>query len=172
MLRTLVKTSRKLNVRDIAWAHVINELNLLDNSYVKVGFPEKGTLKPGGKKGSEHVPMNTMSEIIAVASWQEFGTKIIPERPFMRQAFDNNKVALNELKFKLYKRVVQGTIDARMALGLLGTWMVAATKREIRNGNFQELSEYTIAKKKSEKPLIDIAQMINSIQFEIVIRKF
>ena len=171
MLKLLVKGSKSLKVNDTPWYQVIVNLNYLEKSYVKVGFPETGKLGNKNKKGSGHEPVDTMSEIIMVASLNEFGTKKIPERPFMRQSFDNNIKELNELKEKIYKKVIWGQLTAREALNLLGIWMVARTKREIKNGNFEELSDFTIEKKGSNKPLIDIAQMINSIQYQVVFIK-
>lgn len=168
MIKPLIRGSNKLMVNDFGWGRILFELDYLEKSYVKIGFPEKGKLKTGNKIGSKHEPARIMSEIIMIAAFNEFGTGIIPERPFMRQSFDNNFRELNVLKEKLYTTVVTGKGTAKEALNLLGIWMVSKTKGEIRNGNFASLSEYTKAKKKSDKPLIDTAQMINSIQYDIV----
>jgi len=172
MLKLGVKNTKFLKVvDDSSWVHVIHALNVLEKSYVKVGFPENGKLASSTKKGSDHKPATAFSEIIMIAAFNEFGTDKIPERPFIRQSFDNNLKGLNDFKEKLYIRVVKGQLNASKTLGLLGEWMLAATKREIRNGNFTELSDYTKQKKGTNKTLIDTAQMLNSLQYDIVIIK-
>lgn len=88
----------------------------------------------------------------------------IPERPFMRQTFDNNIAALQEFKKVRIIAVTRGKEDAETAIKKVGEFMLNKTKMTIREGNFAPLSAATIRAKGSTKPLIDTAQMINSLQ--------
>lgn len=88
----------------------------------------------------------------------------IPERPFMRMSFDNNRGELQTFKAARVLAVARGKEDAVTAIKKIGEFMTNKTKMTIRGGQFQPLSRATVLRKHSSRPLIDTSQMINSVQ--------
>jgi hypothetical protein len=154
-----------LQVRDLGWGRIIQELKQMDNSFVKVGYPEEGKPK-SGNKGSGREQLSSISEIAFIASIHEFGSRDghTPERATLRTAFDENIEKINQMKFKLYVKIVNGKITNEAALKILGEYIVNLTKKKIVELDSPPNKQSTIRKKGSENPLIDTAQMLNSVQ--------
>lgn len=152
--------------RDLGWATIVQELRRMDGSYTKVGFPEEG--KPGSKRktGSGHDEYTDISEIALIASWLEFGTKNIdPGWHYFAEAFDENLEALIVIRDKLYIRIVNGKMLIDTALAIMGEFMVSKVKAKIVSMNYPPNAPSTIRRKKGvDNPLIDTAQMLNSVQ--------
>jgi hypothetical protein len=140
---------------------IIKELKNADHLYVKVGFPIEGEVAEGEAKD--------ISEINLIASTQEFGSekRNIPERSFIRATFDTEYENLQQFKEQEYKKVVQGKQTALVAIGRIGEWLTGKTKMFIRNVIPPSLKKATIKRKGSDVPLIDTAQMINTIQWAV-----
>lgn len=153
-------------VRDFGFQRAIDAQASLARSHSKVGFPTELAVKKGTRKGSGHKPLGTMADVAYIASIHEFGlpSRNIPQRSFFRPAIEENKVKFAELQKKLLGQVLDGKLAVMQGLGLLGEFMVARIKDRIRKGQYAPLSPKTIARKRSDKPLIDTAQMINSVQ--------
>jgi hypothetical protein len=99
-----------------------------------------------------------------IAAFHEFGTSTIPERSFLRSTFYGHGAdSLAKICAKLTAAIVVGKMDELQALELLGTWAVAEVKKTIRAGIEPALAPATIAAKGSSIPLIDTAQLINSV---------
>lgn len=156
-----------LIVKDMGWGRVVEELQSMDNTYVKVGFPEEGKLKSGRKKGSGHKPYEDISELAKIAAKNEYGSGNIPERSFMRTSMKEMLPDLTELKKRLYIRIVKGVLTTRKALDIIGLYAVKRTKRKIVQLRNPPNAPYTIRKKKSSNPLIDTGQLLNSVQHEV-----
>lgn len=178
-------------VKDIdrGWAKAKKSIALLDRSYVKVGLPENGTVNPpefseGDVPGLVDFSLNfakanisvedlfpTMSDLVKIGAANEFGApkRKIPERPFMRQSFDKNKLKILKVKDVLYTRVLRGQATTEKALGILGLAFTRLIQKEIRGGNFKKNAQSTIDKKGSSVPLIDNGQLINSIQHVVTL---
>jgi hypothetical protein len=88
----------------------------------------------------------------------------VPARPFFRPAFDKNAQKLGAFIETTVGAVYLGKLAPRQALGLIGEFMVAKVKAEIRAVKSPPLAKLTIVRKGSTKPLIDTGQMINSVQ--------
>lgn len=169
-VRFYVKGTRMI---DKGYKNICQEVRNLNTSYTKVGFPEDGTVQPARKKGSGHEAFSGMSEIAYIASIMEYGNDSpvpIPPRPFMKMAFDKNRQELRTVREKYLKSVLDNRMTAQRALGLIGEWFAGTIKRTIRDGKFEANAPYTIAKKGSDKPLIDTGQMLNSVQHVEVMR--
>jgi hypothetical protein len=151
---------------DHGFAQTLKELDKLGHYFTKVGFPERGEAKEATRKGSGHEIGTDISQIIQVVAVHEFGApnKNIPERAFVRPSFDENYQALQEFKRLQWKLVTKGNQTAETGIKKIGEWMTARTKRKIQTGHFEPLKEATIKRKGSARPLIDTAQMINSVQ--------
>lgn len=159
-------------VKDIdrGWRRFMGDVKEFNRYYTKVGLPENATVAPPSKMGSGHEEVLNMSELVTIGAVHEFGApnRNIPERSFMRSAIDQNVDKITAVQKELFSRVVKGQ-SVRLALGTLGSVVERLTKKQIRDGNFESLAESTEIRKKSTKPLIDTAQMINSIQHVEVI---
>lgn len=187
--------AQRVIVKDFGWQRITEELKYLDKSYSKVGFPEN--MQPGQptKKGSKSKASSTMTEVVYIALIQNYGTKQVvtekqsaflrtiglhvkpgtvievPAREFMSSSFVENLDALKALIDRLYVRIINGKITTLQALMLLGEFSVSKMKRKIRNLKEPPNHPVTIARKGSSNPLIDTAQMINSITHTEVLIK-
>ena len=86
----------------------------------------------------------------------------------MESAENKHKVRI--LMLGGLRRMIVGRETMRGMLGKAGEFMVGAIKDSIRNGEWVPNKPRTIAVKGSSKPLIDTAQMINSVSAKVVIR--
>lgn len=168
--------------RDLGWKSIVTELKLIDNSFTKVGFPENAAPgQPNRKVKGKQISSN-MSEIATIAAFNEFGTTggmstrsggivlNIPPRPFMSTSFDENVEDLNQIKGVFLGYVIDGTLSVRRALALIGEWMMTKTKKKILDIRFPANAPETIRRKKSDNPLIDTGQMINTVNHVEVIQ--
>ena len=162
--------------KDINYSRVVRASRSLNNSYVKVGFPEDGKVGRPYLDGSKHKPMTTMSEIATNAARQEFGSRNrknpVPPRPFMGPAIDGNRAQINHIIRGLLDNVISGSIQPRTALRALGEEGAGLIKRSIEEFFSPGLRPRTIQNKGSDKPLIDRGQMVESVSFKVVSNGF
>lgn len=126
---------------------------------IRAGFPSGAT----GTNGAS---------IPAYAAYNEFGTKRIPSRPFMRTTANNcQQKWVDALAKVLNIQALQG--DPKSACAVVGDMMRADIVETIQRGSFAPNSPKTIAAKarkgKSEPdhPLIDTGQMIAAVISEV-----
>lgn len=105
---------------------------------------------------------------IAIA--MEYGTPMIPARPFVAQTFADpmRRAELALLQGRLIGAVMAGKMSRDQALGLLGAWAAGAIRATIRDGDFAPLAPATIAAKGSSKPLVDTGQLAGAVGFEVI----
>lgn len=108
------------------------------------------------------------------AIYNEFGTKNIPARPFMRTVADEKP---KEWIGKMVGHIRGRATDPKVwheALGLAGEQMKADIKNSIQNGSWTPNAEATIeAKKRKGKqepdhPLMDTGQMLAAVDYEVM----
>lgn len=141
--------------RDLGYAKIMRELGKLERTTVTVGLQSDA--------GSDDEGVRNVDK----GFWNEFGTSRIPERSFLRAAFDENRKDIDNTVDRLWNGVMQGKLDARRAANILGQRHEDQVKFKVRNGPFAPNSPATIALKGSDKPLIDNADMVNSIRYEV-----
>jgi len=141
----------KTEIIDLGWDQIIQETKLADRSYTKVGLQEGTTA-------------DDLSDLVMVGAVNEFGTKRIPARPFIRTTYDDNRGMLFELIDRQYDRILRGRATAKMALERIGEWLEGKTKKKIVDIQAPPNAPSTIAKKGSSNPLIDTSQMRQSIR--------
>lgn len=164
---------------------------------IKIGFPkEKQVVYPPKirdirqKDGSFKKSFLGGGETVAeVATWNNFGTKNIPERPFFTKAINDNKEFIKNLVAEaVKKRKVDPTSFDKVGLAI-----VNLIKDSIVNGKWQENAHKTkvgalppslrkawdygkpgaVAHKKAEeaiknkKPLIDRGIMLKSVSYVV-----
>ena len=143
-----------LKVNDKLWKEIKAQFPKIDKAVVKTGIQSDA----GENEGVS---------IAEYAAFNEFGTRTIPERPFMRKTFDDNLANYNKLIERLFKGMLGGKLNAKMAFSILGQQTEDDMKNTIMTGSFTPNSAYTVAKKGSSRPLIDTGTMRNSIRYEV-----
>jgi hypothetical protein len=148
--------------RDLGWKRIKKSWGELEGSFTKVGVQAGAIYEnrqiAGGDAGT------AFSDLVTIAAANEYGTKRIPSRPFMRNAFDQNQGGLREIKLKAHSDLLTGKRTTKKALALIGTWFEAKVKLSIKNMLSPPNAPSTIKRKKSSHPLIDTGQLIQSIR--------
>lgn len=120
-----------------------------------------GVLRTAGKEKDG-------TDLVAVAAYNEFGTKNIPARPFLRIASDKNKAKWERLMAGVANRVVVNQMGIDQARNLLGNQAVGDVQKVIGNrGLLKPNNPATVKKKGSDAPLIDTGNLRQSISFEV-----
>lgn len=150
--------------KDLGLNRIIRTLNKdLDGVVVKVGVQAKDKAVRRGKGGSIR---NTDQPLAVIAAIHEFGLGDMPQRSFLRSAYDENLPVIN----KMIQRVANGAVfglGTNAALNQLGNVVQGMVQRKIVDGPFVPNSPATIKRKKSSKPLIDTGHLRQSIRYVI-----
>ena len=131
----------------------------LERFKIEVGFNENSGKYAANEEGEEI----TVADVVA---WNEFGSERSPSRPFMRQTVEDYKGQITKHANKAVKAAIHGG-GAEEALNSIGAFTKGKMQLEIRNGDWVPNAPYTIAKKGSDKPLIDTGRMRQSIVYVI-----
>ena len=99
------------------------------------------------------------TSIVEVATYNEFGTRNIPERSFLRSTYEENK---DEWISDLMQRY-----QSNKKMDGLGMRMKRDVQKKITELSAPPNSEATIRKKKSSNPLIDTGLMRQSINYKV-----
>lgn len=129
------------------------ELQKLAELEVQVGFQGDQTYEDG-------------TSLAEVAAYNEFGSSDTPERPFMKQSFENHESEL-QAACDIVNQTISSGGTAEQALNKLGVAAKGLVQEEIVNGGFAPNAESTIAKKGSEQPLIDTGYMRQSVNYVV-----
>jgi hypothetical protein len=156
------------------------ELAKLGNMYAKVGFPDNDDSNSDGVRIAQYAYWNENGVTSNKNVLKKGKLWVLPPRPFMSQAVDNNEEQIVQTGEKLVKQVTEGKIDARTAMRRNAENMVSLIKMTIKNGDFKENADITIngtapgkdgkqfiRGKKSSKPLIDSGIMRDSVMYQI-----
>lgn len=148
---------------------VVVSVKLDDRKYRKI---EKELLKFGRGwilvglfEGEEHVESG--ATVAAIGFFNEFGTKNIPERSWMRSWFDSNLRRIKSMVLRVTNKIKERKMTAERALNILGAWAVGELKKSIIQLRTPPNAPVTIARKGSSNPLVDTAQMLNSVRYKI-----
>jgi hypothetical protein len=124
---------------DKGLADIFKEVEKLKSMCVKVGIPRDGTKNDDGV------------EIAKYAEWNEFGVEkkdksgwYIPPRPFFRTTLDTKREEIALTEEKLYSLVLNGKVEARVALQKLGDAVADMMRNTIKDGNWTPNSDITI----------------------------
>ena len=99
-------------------------------------------------------------EAAEVAFYNEFGTKHIPARSFIRSTIAEHQRDIAEC----YASNFQRTNDAKAAAALTSAYVENLIKAKIASGNFTPNAPSTVKKKGRNKPLIYTGRMMNSVK--------
>lgn len=131
---------------------------LKGNPRIVVGLPSNSLPYPDG------------TSVVMVAFWNEFGTKVIPERPFLREALRQNRNSWLKLARKLYKKAIKEGVAFDSVLGLLGAQMQLDVQKSLDSGAWEpNAPDYAKFKAKTgkTKPLIVTGHLRGSIRWAI-----
>lgn len=150
--------------KDLGLNRIIRTLNKdLDGVVVKVGVQAKDKAVRRGKGGSIR---NTDQPLAVIAAIHEFGLGDMPQRSFLRSAYDENLPMID----KMIQRVANGAVfglGTNAALNQLGNVVQGMVQRKIVDGPFVPNSPATIKRKKNSRPLIDTGHLRQSIRYVI-----
>ena len=127
--------------------------------HVAVGFQ--------GESGGARHPEGDGATVADVATFNEFGTKDIPERSFIRSTMDEEKPELLRLNKRLFRLMSAGKMTTERALNILGLKIKALIQKKITDLKDPPNHPKTIARKKSSNPLIDTGTMRQSVTFKV-----
>lgn len=141
--------------RDLGFNRIMRDLQKLDGMEVVAGI-----LKDSGKaeNGASYVD---------IATWNEYGTRRIPSRPFIRISADTNRQTWT----KIAQQCVNGVIDGdspRDAAQVVGHRMVEDIRKVF--GDKSKLAPNapsTIKKKGHDKPLIDTGKLKATVNYRV-----
>lgn len=127
----------------------------------KVSNP--ATLRVGFLSGAAY-PDGT--SVPMVAAIHNFGAPAagIPPRPFFSNVVARGKTTWGDKLVDVLKAV---DYDAKQALLRMGEGIKGEIQDEINNGSFAPLKPATVRRKGFDKPLIDTAHMLNSVDYEV-----
>lgn len=173
---------------DRGMRELLNELRGLGDMHVVAGIR--------GEMGAQVDPDSGMT-VVQYATVNEFGSALamsdqgivrgIPERSFMRSAFDENREKYKQRLVTELRRLLKSKADgprkpstktskrkpvapptgARDLLARMGLRMARDIQMKIRRGPFVPNAPMTIRMKGSSKPLIDSGRMRQSIDSEV-----
>jgi len=154
--------------KDRGWKKIAAELKkAAAKPHVRVGFI-------GDSGGATH--KESPLTVAGVAAIHEYGApeQNIPERSFIRGTIEAHSNEVRAFIDHQNKSVLFQKISVKEALGRLGLFMVALIKNRIVKEHVPPpLKESTIQAKTrdgktGEVPLVDTAQMLNSIRHQVV----
>lgn len=149
-----IKKTRVI-IDDTKLKKIMNEIKKLNSSFTVIGL-----------FSNEHEESENNLTVADIGFFNEYGTKDIPERPFIRNWFDSNLSKIKKEAEKLFKRVIDGKLSPEKALSILGEWAKGEIQKSITNLKTPVNAPSTISKKGSTNPLIDTGIMRSSIRHE------
>lgn len=145
---------------------IFKEVKYLTDNYVEIGILAIDKSKKG------------KTTILEYAIYNEYGTKNIPARPFMRHTLDSNKDKIASLIKSKSEEVAYGKCSGKKALMQIGESIRGMIILTIADASewAKPLKISTIRKKSNlknggsfnDKPLIDNKFLIKSIRYQIV----
>lgn len=173
--------ANKVHFDDRRWRSLLEAIKG-DPARVRVGILADSTHSSAPEGGKP-----TEISMLELAAIHEFGSPAagIPERSFIRSTIENKRTQINQaiesiVGGAMKKLLARETLHAgdvresvKHSLGLLGTKVASMMRATIRQRQTtgpepQALKPATIARKGSTLPLVDTAQLINSITYEVV----
>jgi len=109
--------------------------------------------------------------VVEVALWNEFGTKRIPERSFLRSALAGNEGLINQWRAGVISGIIEGSLTVEKGLETLGFRIAELVKNKIKSNVPPPLAESTARDKKARGvapvTLIDSTLLLRSISYRV-----
>lgn len=146
--------------KDRGYQAVLREIKKIQRQpHVAVGMQ--------GREGEAIHPSDNSVTVAQVATFNEFGTKNIPERSFIRSTMDENVRPLLKDNERLFYLIAAGKTTTEKALNTLGLKIVSLIKKKITDLRSPPNDPKTVARKKSSNPLIDTGVMRQSVTHKV-----
>lgn len=149
---------------DLGYREITREILGLRNVRIQTGFQEGTVTQAASKNGQVKQPGLNMAQI---AAQNEFGTATIPQRSFIRTAWDENLRFIENLVERQVGLIIDRTQTPQESFAIIGNSLVALIQRKIYQIRTPPNSPVTIARKGSSKPLIDFGQMVASVRYVV-----
>ncbi|MCK5609863.1 hypothetical protein KAR91_48775 [Candidatus Pacearchaeota archaeon] len=141
------------------------------SSFTKVGLPQNGVVATSTSKRDDQIEITEMSDLVMVGVANEFGTKRIPERSFLRTATDENRRGIIQLQEKMVSDVYQNKRTIKQGLSVIGEFLTGKVKKKIVDIKTPVNATSTLKRKYPKtNPLIDKGQLVQSIQHIEVVK--
>lgn len=141
--------------KDLGWKEIVKKTQQLNGKVIKAGVLETAGSYAKGQSIAE------------VATYNEYGTRRIPSRPFIAIATDENKGWSAEVKTNIAKAMTPGS-SLSDALESIGKRMKTDIRKVIGDkGKLARNAPATIARKGHDLPLIDTGKLKDTIDFEV-----
>lgn len=146
-------------VKDANWRRILKNIKSIDGAHVKVGVLADNANATGD------------FDMVALAATHEFGSPAagVPERSFIRSTFRGPPEWLKAITPKLAKAALEGRLEVGQALNLLGSVAASKVRATITEGDGvpPPNAPSTIAKKGSDRPLVDTGRMLNAVTWKV-----
>lgn len=140
---------------DKGWNRIMRDLNGLDGTEIVAGI-----LKDSGNASNG-------ASYVDIATWNEYGTRRIPSRPFIRISADTNKAAWAKLAQQCVNDVIDGDSPSEAAK-VVGHRMVEDIRKVFGDtSKLKDNAPSTIAKKGRNEPLVDSGEMRRRVNFRV-----
>jgi hypothetical protein len=162
-----VKVNVTLVDNDKGWRELQAVLAKLEN---RTAYAKAGVIGAKAQAGQHPTPQGKNLSNVDLAVTHEFGVPgRIPQRSFIRRAFDANRDRYIEMMTKLAQAIYDRKTSVRQALGLMGLQAASDIRNIVRQGAGipPPNSPATIERKGSSRPLIDTAQMIGAVSHAV-----
>lgn len=142
--------------KDLGWEAIQSKLSSIRHKELRVGVLSSAGAHPSGA---------TMAEI---AAFQEFGTRSIPARPFLRTTLEENLAKYQRLAGRELSKALQpGGRTVKQVVNRLGLKIVADIQKKIVAIRTPPNAPSTIRQKGFDNPLIETGRLRQSINFEV-----
>jgi hypothetical protein len=152
--------------RDLGWNALFRRVTLGGEAYAKVGIQQDTKRKQEDGEG----PI----DMVQAGAIHEFGAPNakIPERSFVRAWHDSARTKITLLQERLGQQFIDGKISLRGMVAKLGAFGQGGMRKFLRDLKEPPLKASTVKRRRkgSDNPLVDTAQMLNSIHYVTVIR--
>lgn len=159
---------------DQGYNKILRELSRIGNPGITVGIHGEDDRPYQRGQGA---PVTTAQ----IGTFHEFGTldrfedssgaggggKGVPQRSFLRSTVDENRKKYADLISRGVGQVLDGRMNIKRALGLVGAKVSGDVQKKIASGIDPPLAQTTIDRKKSSKPLIDTGQLRQAIDWQV-----
>lgn len=168
---------------DLGWKNICKELkHELDGVVIRVGVQSSAKAAKRTVKGKDAQRTTTTTALdrrfkkqmkmtdqplAVIAAVHEFGLGHVPQRSFLRGAYDDNKELIDTMVDRIATNSLRKDLSIQNALHQLGQVMEGKVKEKIVNGPFVPNSNETIKRKGSSRPLIDTGHLRQSIRYVI-----
>lgn len=158
----MIKVTGKLTVKKDNSHSLMEILRHTKDAHVTIGVHEDAGSYGTGKDAPS---------VVEVALWNEFGTRDIPERSFMRSTFDENVAKINQWREEAVKHMVMDGWSVEKALEMIGLRIQTLVQNKIKSNVPPPNAPSTAAAKTKEgvaaRTLIESGLLLRSVTYKV-----